>query len=77
MTAALREQGEQLGRNRVARLVKEAGLQGRQARRYRVRTADSAYDDSISPKLLPEASFPAKPDEVWVTDITYVETAEG
>lgn len=77
VTAALHAQGEQIGHNRVARLMKEAGLQGRQARRYRVRTTDSAHHDPIAPNLLAEAPIPTKPDEVWVTDITYVETGEG
>jgi transposase InsO family protein len=77
VTAALHKQGETAGHNRVARLMKEAGLQGRQSRRYRVRTTDSAHNDPIAPNLLAKASAPAKPDEVWVTDITYVETGEG
>jgi transposase InsO family protein len=75
--AALHEQGEPVGRHRVARLMKECGLKGRQSRRYRVRTTDSAHDNPIAPNLLAEAAAPTKPDEVWVTDITYVETGEG
>jgi len=77
MTMALHEQGEPVGRNRVARLMKEAGLQGGQARRYRVRTTDSAHHDPIAPNLLAEVPAPTKPDTVWVTDITHVETGEG
>lgn len=77
VTVVLHEQGESVGRNRVARLMKEAGLQGRQARRYRVRTTDSSHPDPIAPNLLAKAPVPTKPDEVWVTDITYVETGEG
>jgi putative transposase len=41
ITAALRAEGETVGRNRIARLMRSVGLQGRQKRRYRVRTTDS------------------------------------
>lgn len=77
VAAALHAQGESVGRNRVARLMRECGLKGRQSRRYRVRTTDSAHDNPIAPNLLAEAAAPTRPDEVWVTDITYVETGEG
>jgi putative transposase len=77
MTEALREQGELVGHNRVARLMKESGLQGRRKRRYRVRTTDSTHDHPIADNLLASAPEPTKPDEVWVADITYVETGEG
>jgi len=71
VTVALNEQGETVGRNRVARLIKEAGLQGRQARRYRVRTTDSAHPDSIAANLLAEVPAPTKPDTVWIPEIIY------
>lgn len=77
VTAALRMQGEHVGRHRVARLMRELGLSGRQRRRYRVSTTDSRHDQPIAPNHLASAAPPTRPDEVWVTDITYVETAEG
>jgi transposase InsO family protein len=77
VTAALRAEGQTVSINRVARLMREAGLQGRQKRRYRVRTTDSQHDQPIAPNLLAVAPAPTKADQVWVTDITYVETSEG
>lgn len=77
MTVALGEQGEVVGHNRVARLMRESGLQGRSPRRYRVRTTDSRHDEPIAPNHLASAAAPTKPNEIWVGDITYVETAEG
>jgi len=64
-------------RNRIARLMREAGLQGRQKRRYRVRTTDSRHDQPIAPNHMATAPAPTKADQIWLTDITYVETAEG
>ena len=64
-------------RNRIARFMREAGLQGRQKRRYRVRTTDSRHDQPIAPNHLALAPAPIKADQIWVTDITYVETAQG
>lgn len=74
MTIELREQGEKVGRNRVAR---EDGLQGRKKRRYRVRTTDSNHHHPIAPNHLAQTPAPAKPNKVWLTDITYVPTGEG
>jgi putative transposase len=77
ITAALRAGGETVGRNRIARLMRSAGLQGRQKRRYRVRTTDSRHDQPIAPNRLAEAPEPTQPNQIWVTDMTYIETGEG
>ncbi len=77
VTAALRARGESVGRHRVARLMRDAGLQGRKRCRYRVVTTHSRHHDPIAPNRLALAPTPTKPDQTWATDITYVETAEG
>lgn len=77
ITADLRAGGETVGRNRIARLMRVAGLQGRQKRRYRVRTTDSRHDQPIAPNRLAEAPAPTQPNQIWVTDMTYIETSEG
>jgi transposase InsO family protein len=77
ITAALRSQGCPVGRRRVARLMRAAGLRGRQKRRYRVVTTDSAHDEPIARNLLAQRPAPKRPDEVWLTDITYIQTDEG
>ena len=48
MTTELRAQGERVGKNRVARLMREEGLQGRQRGRFRPRTTDSNHDGPIA-----------------------------
>jgi putative transposase len=64
-------------RHRVARLMREEGLQGRTRRPYRVRTTDSRHDHPIAPNHLAEAPVPTGPNQIWVADITYVPTDEG
>jgi transposase InsO family protein len=73
----LRKQGRCHGRNRVARLMKQKGLCGRQKGRYRVRTTDSNHDQPIAPNRLAEAPKATAPNQLWVADITYIETKEG
>jgi len=77
ITFELRAQGEAVGRHRVARLMRQAGLRGRQRRRYRVRTTDSRHSHPIAPNRLATLPAPTKPDQVWVSDLTYVPTDEG
>jgi len=73
----LRKQGSHHGRNRIARLMKEAGLCGRQKGRYRVQTTDSNHDEPIAPNRLAQAPKASAPNQLWVADITYIETQEG
>lgn len=69
--------GIHAGHNRVARLMREAGLQGRQQKRFRVMTTDSNHDNPIAPNRLAEWPRPTNAHEVWVADITYIPTDEG
>ena len=71
------ELNQPVGRKRIARLMREEALQGRPRRRYRVATTDSRHDEPIAPNRLATACPPRKPNEVWVTDITYIPTDEG
>jgi putative transposase len=74
---ALGQQGCRHGRKRIARLMKAAGLCGRQKRPYRVQTTDSKHDHPIAPNRLAEAPKATAPNQIWVADITYIETQEG
>ena len=75
--AELRSRGRRHGRNRIARLMRHKGLRGRQKARHRVQTTDSNHDHPIAPNRLAEAPATTAPDQIWVADITYIDTAEG
>lgn len=77
IVAALLSQGRHHGRNRVARIMKHKGLCGRQKRCYRVRTTDSNHQHPIAPNRLAEAPSATAPNQIWVADITYVQTQQG
>lgn len=77
VVAELRNHGKRHGRNRVRRLMNEMGLCGRQKGRYRVQTTDSNHDEPIAPNRLATAPKPTRPNQIWVADITCIETAEG
>ena len=70
-------QGERHGVKRIARLMKGAGLQGLCSRRFVPQTTDSDHDQPIAPNLLATAPAPTRPNQTWVTDLTYVRTEEG
>jgi len=72
----LREEGHCVSRKRVARLMRELGLEGRRKRRFRV-TTDSKHRFSVAPNVLMRDFDVEAPNTAWVTDITYLATLEG
>ena len=71
------KQGRHHGRKRIARIMRTAGLRGRQKGRHRVQTTDSHHDHPIAPNRLAEAPAVTGPNQIWVKDITYIPTQEG
>ena len=76
MHAALRRAGVNVGRDQTARLMRELGLAG--ARRGRGRRTTVADETAPRPADLMQRQFTAsRPNQLWVTDITYVRTWVG
>jgi transposase InsO family protein len=76
--AELRRRGHQHGRKRVARLMRQAGLKGRAARRWKKTTipdpAAAARADRIRRDFTADAT---NLNSRWCGDITYIRTWEG
>ncbi len=69
-------EGERLGRKRVERLMKAAGLSGLQPRR-RGKTTIRVPGVRVCEDLVDRAFLASAPDRLWVADITYLRTWEG
>lgn len=74
--AALHQVGRRVGRQRVARLMKQAGLCARRKRKF-CTTTDSNHGLPVAENLLDRQFSAAEPDAAWVSDITYIWTCEG
>lgn len=72
----LERAGHRVNRKTVAAIMRELGLQGRKRGSFVPKTTDSDHDGPIAPNLLALVE-PVRPDTVWQTDITYIETDEG
>lgn len=76
MHVELREDGLDVGRHRVARLMRDNGLKALQKRRYK-KTTDSNHGGPVAPNLLDQDFACDGPDQKWGADISYIWTAEG
>jgi transposase InsO family protein len=65
-----------VGERRVERAMRSMGLRARRPRNYR-RTTISDPSQPVQPNVLNRDFRASRPDERWVTDITYVWTDEG
>jgi transposase InsO family protein len=72
----LQRQGVRVGKRRVEKVMRSMGLAARMPRRFRVTTAANP-SHPVEPNVLDRDFTAERPDERWVTDITYVWTDEG
>lgn len=77
IVADLQEEGVHTSRRRCTRLMREQGIRGRKKHRRKPRTTDSRHGQPVAPNILPLLERPTAPNQVWQTDITYLQTEEG
>ncbi|MDE2753488.1 MAG: IS3 family transposase, partial [Gemmatimonadota bacterium] len=75
--AALRDEGERVSRKRVARLMREMGIEGVTRRRFRTGTTKRDAQARPAPDLVARDFSAEGPDQLWVADITQVRTWAG
>ena len=68
--------GDRVGRKRVERLMRQAGMSGLVARK-RGKTTIRVPGVRVCEDLVDRAFLAAAPDRLWVADITYLRTWEG
>lgn len=73
---ALEKLGHYISRTRVARLMKANGLFARRKRNFKI-TTDSNHRYPIAPNILNQNFKVSQSNQVWVSDITCIETKQG
>ena len=74
---AARRAGHEIGRDQVARLMRELAIEGVSRRRKKVFTTRQDPDALRAPDLVNRNFTADRPDALWVTDLTYVPTRSG
>ena len=74
---AAKRAGHDIGRDQVARLMRELGIEGVSRRRKKVFTTVWDPDATRAPDLVNRNFTADRPDALWVTDLTYVPTRSG
>ena len=77
MWKALLRSGERVGRGRVERLMRSAGIQGAKRRGKPWRTTRADPLARRSPDLVQRDFQASRPDEIWFADFTYLRCWEG
>jgi putative transposase len=72
----LAEHGVRAGISRIKRIRKRLGIRCKQKRKFKA-TTDSKHKLPVAENLLDQQFEVARPNAVWVSDITYVPTEEG
>jgi putative transposase len=76
MKRALNALGYPMGRFKARSLMREAGVKARYRKKYKV-TTNSNHKQPVFENVLEREFSAVKPDQVYVSDITYLWTQEG
>lgn len=76
ITKRLKAENIRIGRHRVARIMRLHGWRAKAARKYKA-TTNSNHGLPVAPNLLQQNFTASRPDEKYVSDITYIWTEEG
>ncbi len=74
---ALLQQDVVYGRNRIARLMRLNKIQPKRQKRRFPKTTQRGVGRIAAPNLVRRKFNPVVPNQMWVSDITYIDTAEG
>ena len=72
----LSDNGIKVGICRIKRIKREQGLYCKQTKKYKA-TTDSKHELPVADNLLKQQFKANAPNEIWVSDITYIPTEEG
>jgi len=72
----LKDQGVSVGICRIRRIRKKLGIRCKQKRKFKA-TTDSKHALPVAENLLNQQFEATRPNEVWLSDITYIPTEEG
>ena len=76
ITAVIRRSGNLVNHKRVERLIKEAGIRSKVARKYKA-TTNSKHSLPVAENILNREFYADRPNQKMVSDITYLWTDEG
>lgn len=76
ITKELRVKGWTVSLNRVAKMMRAAGIRARKPKRFVV-TTDSKHNYPVVPNVLDRKFRATKPGQIWISDITYIRTKNG
>jgi len=76
ITEALNEKGIACSEKRVADRMRKNGIKAKTKKRFKV-TTNSKHNHPIAPNLLNQDFTAYNPNQIWVSDITYIWTREG
>lgn len=76
ITRRLRTSGQQVSKNRVAKVMRQLGIRAKGVKKYKA-TTNSRHGLPVAPNLLEQNFEAISPNQKWVSDITYIWTEEG